>query len=86
MNEILTSLEGIVWTPIIGEDWKKDYTQLTRTKEQEDSFREYLIELFKNKKIVKEVAKYPNLIKNKKMRTKLADEFLLTHWPKTIYE
>lgn len=86
MNEVLKLLESIVWPPIIWEDWKKDFTKLTRTSKEELAFKETIIELFKDKKIVREMSKYPRLITNKKMRTKLADEFILTHWPQTIYE
>jgi len=86
MNEILLSLESFVWPPIIWEDWKKDYTKLEWIEKDEEIFTNYLIHIFSNKKIIRELTHYPTLIKWKKMKEKLAKDFLFNFWPKTIYE
>lgn len=80
---VMQELERLVWEADRHKDWTSSFLNKTRTVEQEEWFRQFLINLLKDKKAAKQLMNWPN---NKQSRKQFADMFILYYWPRTIYE
>ena len=64
-------------------DWFEKHTW---TEKEQEAYREWLVEYLKNPKHLREIAMWPRITKNKKMREKLAGELILNYGWRCTYD